>query len=281
MKLAELRAVCISTLREHRSARPEYVTDQIISRKLDISRAEMITKYDNELSPHACEGIISMVERRLKDEPLSYILGEAEFYGRSFKVGNGCLIPRPETELLVEAVLDLSPNIVKFADWCTGSGCIGITMLYEVPNSTAYGIDCSADALEWCRQNVELHGMSERFTILCEPDPAKCAIELNSLDCIIANPPYIPSREIKTLMSDVRDYEPHEALDGGVDGLDTALMILSAAPKFLKRGGYVAMETAGKWQIDKLVEIACPQLEFIREIYDYSNIARHVILKYS
>lgn len=280
MKLVELRSACLFKLHEHGSDRPEYVADLIISKQLGIPRALLITRYDIELSPHKCEGIISMVERRLNNEPLSYILGEAEFYGRSFKVGTGCLIPRPETELLVEALLELSPNAPLFADWCTGSGCIGITLLHEMRDSEAYGIDSSQEALEWCAMNSEIHGMTDRFKLICESNPVKCLIGNGSLDFIVANPPYIPSHEVDGLMSDVRDYEPHEALDGGEDGTEIALMILSAAPIFLRHGGLLAMEIAGEWQIEKLLDAAAEHFEFVRRIYDYNHIARHAILRY-
>lgn len=277
MNVGEIRKVCIKQLSDSGIERPSYVTDLILARTLETNKALLITKYDDELSLAQCEGIYRMIAERVKREPLSYILGEAEFYGRVFKVGPGTLIPRPETELLVEAVLKLTPDATRFADWCTGSGCLGITGLLENTNCIAYGVDSSEIALKWAQINSSVYNLEERFCLICNPEPTTCSIEAHSLDYIIANPPYIPSGEIPFLMDDVRDYEPHEALDGGADGLDVYRKLISAAPYFLKTGGYFAVETGGNLQSSQLLNIVGDNFSLRDKIYDYDGILRHLI----
>ena len=230
-----------------------------------------------EVSETQADLIDTMAEERLKRRPLSYIVGESEFYGRQFKVGSGCFIPRPETELLVEEVLNLCPNAKFFADWCTGSGCIGISILLESPNTFGYGIDSSPEALKWTKKNLELYSLSDRFFLLNQSDPSKCNIRKNSLDFIISNPPYIPSSLVNGLMIDVLNYEPNEALDGGVEGLDVLVKIIKTAPNFLKPNGIIAFETDGKQQIEKLQKFISPKFELTKVVYDYNGIARHII----
>ena len=277
MKVAEIRRKCVEKLRCAEIERPEYVTDIFLSRVLNISRPLLITKYDDELSADESGALYAMCEKRAKRVPLSYIIGESEFYGRIFKVGNGSLIPRPETELLAEALLKLVPNAEKFADWCTGSGCIGITLLLEMPRAVAYGIDSSADALKWAEANSSMYDLGARFSLICESEPLICPIEPGSLDFIVSNPPYIPSSEIAGLMSDVRDYEPHEALDGGADGLDIYRKLILAASLFLKPGGYFAVETGGDLQSGQLLKIVGGNFSLSNKIYDYNGILRHLI----
>ena len=136
-------------------------------------------------------------------------LHEAEFYGYSFKVGRGVLIPRPETELLVEEALRLFPRgtAARFADWCTGSGCIAAALLLENPALSALGVDKSRSALKWAAINRKLHGLEERFELLRNAEPSLAPVADGSLDFIVTNPPYIPRRELDGLMSEVRDYE--------------------------------------------------------------------------
>lgn len=277
MKAAAIRRECIEKLKSAHIERPEYVTDVFLSKVLNIPKSLLITRYESNLSECESEKLISMCDSRVKRVPLSYILGEAEFYGRVFKVGTGSLIPRPETELLVEAILELAPDARIFADWCTGSGCIGITLLLEMPQSTAYGIDSSPDALKWAGENSDMYGLGGRFSLICEPEPMKCAIAPASLDFIAANPPYILSSEIDGLMSDVRDYEPREALDGGADGLEIYRKLISAASYFLKPGGYLAFETGGNSQSSQLLNIVGGNFSLSNKIYDYNGILRHLI----
>ena len=277
MKLAQLRRECVERLTKEEVDRPFYVTDILLTRALGVAKPLLITKYDEEVPPRVCEGIFAQVARRLVREPLSYIIGEAEFYGRPFSVGPGCLIPRPETELLVEAMLKLAPSSGCFADWCTGSGCIGITLALERPGLTGIGVDCSAAALEYAGENIRRHAVGGRFKLLQNSEPSEAAVEPGSLDFITANPPYIPAAEMSGLMPDVRDYEPHEALDGGENGTELYVKFFAAFPRFLRDGGYLGVETAGDEQCVLLNKMVPDCFVPADKVYDYGGKLRHLI----
>ncbi|MGD9666566.1 MAG: peptide chain release factor N(5)-glutamine methyltransferase [Synergistaceae bacterium] len=279
MKLYELRSECVEILLREGTDRPFYAVDLIISRVLGIERALLITKGEMEIPAQKCVGILSMTEERSRRVPLSYILGEAEFYGRPFEIGEGCLIPRPETELLVEEMLRACPNASRFADWCTGSGCIGITLILENDNLSGYGIDSSQKALDWAVLNTNKYNLNSRFDLICNSDPSVCGIESGSLDFIVANPPYIPTKDIDGLMADVRDHEPLEALDGGEDGADLYRLFFTHFPKLLKDEGLIGFEIAGDEQAEILLSAAPPDFVLTNRIFDYNGILRHLTWK--
>lgn len=279
MKLYELRSECVEILLKEGTDRPFYAVDLIISRVLGIERALLITKGEMEIPAQKCVGILSMTEERSRRVPLSYILGEAEFYGRPFEIGEGCLIPRPETELLVEEMLRACPNASRFADWCTGSGCIGITLILENDNLSGYGIDSSQKALDWAVLNTNKYNLNSRFDLICNSDPSVCGIESGSLDFIVANPPYIPTKDIDGLMADVRDHEPLEALDGGEDGADLYRLFFTHFPKLLKDEGLIGFEIAGDEQAEILLSAAPRDFVLTNRIFDYNGILRHLTWK--
>ena len=279
MKLSELRSECLSMLLKEGIERPFYTVDLILSKALGIERALLIAKGYMEIPAQKCVGILSMTEKRSARVPLSYILGEAEFYGRPFEVGEGCLIPRPETELLVEEMLNACPDAEGFADWCTGSGCIGLTLLLENQNLSGYGIDSSQNALNWADLNTYKYNLKSRFSLILNSDPSVCDIPPGSLDFIVANPPYIPSKEVNRLMSDVKDHEPIEALDGGEDGTKLYRLFFESFPRFLKDGGFMGFETGGDEQADILISMVPGNFVLMNRIFDYNGILRHLTWK--
>jgi release factor glutamine methyltransferase len=279
LKLSDLRSQCLGILLKEGIERPYYTIDLILSKTLGIERALLIAKDDMEIPTQKCVGILSMAEKRARRIPLSYIIGEAEFYGRPFEVGEGCLIPRPETELLVEEMLRACPEASRFADWCTGSGCIGITMILENDDLSGYGVDSSETALRWAVLNAKKYNLESKFKLILNSDPSLCNIGHESLDFIVANPPYIPSHEIEGLMPDVRDNEPLEALDGGEEGIDVYSLLFSGLPKFLKTGGILGFEIAGDEQAKLLMSIAPQDLVLMNKIFDYNGILRHLTWK--
>lgn len=177
------------------------------------------------------------VHKRAEHIPLQYIIGEQEFMGLRFKVNSNVLIPRQDTETLVEQVLKIVKPGMKVLDLCTGSGCVLISVLKNAPELTGMGSDISKTALLVAKENAKLHEVdaewvrSDLFDNITE-----------TFDVIMANPPYIPTGEILSLMPEVRDFEPENALDGGADGLDFYRKIAGQVKDYLNPGGYVYME---------------------------------------
>ena len=177
------------------------------------------------------------VQKRAEHIPLQHIIGEQEFMGLRFKVNSNVLIPRQDTETLVEQVLKIVKPGMKVLDLCTGSGCVLISVLKNAPELTGMGSDISKTALLVAKENAKLHEVdadwirSDLFDNITE-----------TFDVIMANPPYIPTGEILSLMPEVRDFEPENALDGGADGLDFYRKIAGQVKDYLNPGGYVYME---------------------------------------
>ena len=217
----------------------------ITAHALGVSHAEFYTR--PEFTADEERKINALISRRVIDrEPLQYILGEADFYGRDFHVGRGVLIPRADTETLIEGVKKCfnADDEFRFLDWGTGSGCIAITILLEFPKSSAYMLDISNEALSYARENLRRYGLNGR---------AETGREVSGeFDLIVSNPPYIPTGEIEGLMSEVRDYEPHTALDGGIDGMKYYREIFALAVKHLKNDGYIIFETGSMNQVKAL-----------------------------
>ncbi|HXG23708.1 MAG TPA: peptide chain release factor N(5)-glutamine methyltransferase, partial [Chthonomonadales bacterium] len=176
--------------------------------------------------------------------PLAYLLGTKEFYGLPFTVTPATLIPRPETELLVDFAIEMlqihpQPHIVDIG---TGSGCIAVAMAVHLPRARIIATDISAEALAMAKSNAERHNVSKQI-LFVRGNLLDCLAE-QSADLILANPPYIPAREISSLQPEVRDYEPRIALDAGVDGMAFHRAIIAEACRVLAPGGWLALEVA-------------------------------------
>jgi release factor glutamine methyltransferase len=187
----------------------------------------------------------SMVARRLRHEPIQYILGHVDFIGLTIRVGPGVLIPRPETEFMVEHTLKSLtsvPRPLTILDLCTGSGCIALAMAKAFPGSMVYGIDISESAIGFANENAEINGI-ENVTFL-QGDLYMPVPDGVAFDLIISNPPYIKSGQIEGLQPEVRDWEPLASLDGGRGGLDYYRRIIPGARKFLAGNGMLVLEIA-------------------------------------
>lgn len=179
--------------------------------------------------------------RRLKNgEPLAYIIGEWYFYSETYKLNSDCLIPRPDTEHLVDHLINNLPKNGVFADLCTGSGCIAISVLAHRPDTKALAVDISSGALEMARINAELNGVSDRITLRQADVLGGTALGSECFDAIVSNPPYIRTEVLDTL--EVSKNEPRIALDGGFDGLDFYRTIYSQYRKNVVCGGFIACE---------------------------------------
>lgn len=234
-----------------------------------------------------------LLERKMKGEPVQYIIGEQHFYGRVFEVTEAVLIPRPETELLAEAVLQLAdrmwPNAnaatsqLSILDVGTGSGILAITLAAERPGWRVTASDLSPEALLMAQRNAVSHGVAERMTFvqgdllspfLAGGPYAKYA----PIDVFVSNPPYIPSSDIPGLQREVRDHEPHLALDGGEDGLNPYRILAEQLPRLPQLPRLVAWEV-GAGQAEDVAELlrGVAAWDEIRFVKDYAGIDRHVV----
>lgn len=202
-----------------------------------IERSYYYVHWEEDITQDAQKEYEIAVQKRAEHIPLQYIIGEQEFMGLRFKVNSNVLIPRQDTETLVEQVLKIVKPGMKVLDLCTGSGCVLISVLKNAPELTGMGSDISKTALLVAKENAKLHEVdaewvrSDLFDNITE-----------TFDVIMANPPYIPTGEILSLMPEVRDFEPENALDGGADGLDFYRKIAGQVKDYLNPGGYVYME---------------------------------------
>jgi len=185
------------------------------------------------------------LERRLKSEPLAYIIGEWEFYGLPFIVNESVMIPRIDTELLVRETINVLNRKVwqtRLLDLCTGSGCVGLAIAANVTNCRIVMVDSSEKALAVCRANMLKNKLSRNITAMDVDILIKPPALLGEFDVIVSNPPYIPTGDIEDLDDSVKDYEPRGALDGGEDGLDYHRAIVENWRRVLKPGGHIILE---------------------------------------
>lgn len=223
---------------------PRLTSEILLAHVLKVDRVRLYVDLDRPLSKDELATFRALIERRLSGEPTQYLVGVKEFYGRKFKVDARVLIPRPETELLVEAALQKLPkdSPSRVLDLCTGSGCIAVTIAAERPQASVWAVDLSKDACAVASENAEALGVGGRVTIR-EGDLYAPIPEGAKFDLIVSNPPYIKSAEIPGLMIEVRK-EPLLALDGGPEGVDVIRRIAQDGARFLKAGGTLALEIA-------------------------------------
>ena len=232
-------------LAAHPDLRPTAVPDAtvLLMHALGLDRAGLIAHPERSLTREQLADIQRLVERRLRFEPIQYILGIQEFYGLELKVSPAVLIPRPETEILVEAVLTRLPHDspVRIVDIGTGSGAIAIALAVGLRQAHVTALDLSPAALEVACENAAMHGVAGRVRFL-ESDLLAAVAGEPKLDAIVSNPPYIPDSDAPTLHTQVREFEPKMALFAGVEGLDIYARLIPEAARLLKPGGLLAME---------------------------------------
>ncbi len=221
---------------------PRLTTEMLLAHVLKVSRVRLYVDLDRPLEKEELAAFRALIARRTAGEPTQYITGVREFYNRPFKVDARVLIPRPETELLVEAALHALPKDAPGAalDVCTGSGCIAISLAAERPQATVTATDLSPDACAMARENAQALGVAERVRILegslYTPLPPDALFQV-----VVSNPPYIATGEIPGLSAEVRR-EPRMALDGGPDGLGLLRQVITGARRVLAPGGLLALE---------------------------------------
>jgi release factor glutamine methyltransferase len=221
---------------------PRLTTEVLLAHVLKTTRVRLYVDLDRPLDKEELAAFKALIARRMAGEPTQYLTGVREFYNRPFKVDARVLIPRPETELLVEAALHALPKDGPGAalDVCTGSGCIAISLAAERPQATVLATDLSPDACALARENAQALGVADRVSVLhgslFTPLPPEARFQV-----VVSNPPYIASGEIPGLSAEVRR-EPRMALDGGPDGLGLVRQVIEGARRVLAPGGLLAME---------------------------------------
>jgi len=252
----------------------------LLTHVLDVDRSFLIRNSEDMVDEAAFNRFRLLVERRASGEPAQYITGYQDFYGRRFKVNPDVLIPRPETELLVENALSGIPFTDGFSvcDVGTGSGCIAITVLCERPLVRAVALDVSEGALQLARGNAEALGVADRIQFV-KSDCFDALPTSAKFDLIISNPPYVSANVLPGLQREVRDHEPVVALSPGEDGLTIIRRLLIDAPAFLKPEGRLFMEI-GFDQGDAVRSLVEPNVwQLVDMIPDLQQIPRIVVLK--
>jgi release factor glutamine methyltransferase len=222
---------------------PRLDAELLLGRALARSRIQLIADAKTPLEGDALARFRGLVKRRRAREPVAYILGEREFYGRPFRVDRRVLVPRPDTETLVDVALERTADramSMRALDLCTGSGCVAITLARERPTTLVFAADVSADALAVARDNLLRLGAYNvalrQGDLFAAVDPAL------RFDLVTANPPYIANGEIESLEPEIRDHEPRLALEGGADGLALVRRLVADAPARMAAGGKLAVE---------------------------------------
>ncbi|MBN2300928.1 MAG: peptide chain release factor N(5)-glutamine methyltransferase [Lentisphaerae bacterium] len=245
-KLADVLKAGTEYLAERNIEHPRLICELLAARLLNCKRLDLYLQFEAVISAKQLDAMRRGVVRAGKGEPIQYILKQTEFYGRSFKTDSRALIPRPETETLVEKVLaekkiwSIETGRPLVVDVGTGTGCIVLTLASECPNADYVAIDTSADAIELARENAVALGLQDSVTLRHGELPEY--VEAESARAIVANLPYIPTDICEQLPMNVRNYEPRQALDGGPDGLSVINVIAQDAACALQSGGMLFLE---------------------------------------
>ena len=264
----------------------ERETEILLSYSLEMSRSEIYLNFDRVLKDIEKKQLEKKIHKRIDKIPLQYITKHQEFMGMDFLVKKGVLIPRPETEILVEEVIKKLKNYkysndLRVVDLGTGTGVIAISIAKFIDNITIYATDISKKSLQTALKNTRKHDCEDKISFL-QGDLFESfigRIEKGSLDGIVSNPPYIDSYDFKLLPPEIKDNEPKLALYGGIDGLNYYRKIIRISPKFLKKNGFVALEV-GAGQAKKVKELILEENNFkqnVEIVRDYSGIERVVI----
>jgi release factor glutamine methyltransferase len=261
---------------------PRLQTELLLAHLLKMPRLKLYLNFERVLAPSETNALRELIKRRSRREPLQHITGSTSFCGFEIAVNRHALVPRPETELLAELgwnfLSTLNSRLSTALDFGTGTGCIAITLAEKCPNAKIMALDISAEALTLAKQNAAKSNVAKRIEFL-QGDGFPALPENIKFDLIISNPPYIPSAEIATLQPEVRDFDPHDALDGGADGLDFYRKLAAEAKPFLKPAGKIALEfgdgQAGA--IRKIFETEKWIVEAVKK--DYAQRARILMVK--
>ena len=279
MKILETIKLGSKLLRKREICSHILDSEILLSNVLNKSREKILVNSDQKLNSSSILKFKKYIRRRSKNEPVAYILGEKEFWSKKFIVNKDTLIPRPETELLVEKLVKLfKGKKISILDIGTGSGCIILSLLSNLEKSVGLGVDVSNKAILIANKNAKRHELSNRVKFL---NKSFESIFSKKFDLIVSNPPYIERKNIKNLSEDIRRFEPIMALDGGNDGLDLIKKVIYKSKRILKINGTLALEI-GNEQIKKVSKILFDNNFRIKNVIkDYKNNVRCLIAEYN
>lgn len=254
----------------------------LLAHCLRCTRLDLYLRYDQPLSPDELDCYKRLLRRRLAHEPTQYITGHQEFWSLDFLVSPAVLIPRPETEVIIEAVLKYAADLPdgpanrRILDVGTGSGVLAVVLAKEVPQAQVVALDQSAAALALARENIRRHEVQDRVALV-QGDLLTPLAPEPFFDIIVSNPPYIPTGEWEQLPADIKDYEPRLALDGGPDGLAVIRLLVAELHQLLRPGGLVALEV-GQDQAEAVAQLLAQTQAYAppRILSDYQRIGRVV-----
>jgi len=266
---------------------PRLAAELLLGHVLTIPRIKLYTDYERQLDAGQLQAYRELVRRAAEEEPVAYLTGHAHFFNLEFEVTRDVLIPRPDTETLVENVIQLvrrqagfeSPRVL---DLCTGSGCIAAAIAHNVKDAVVIATDISPAAVSLARKNLDRLGLSQRVTVEAGDlfAPLDRMVDRQPFQLLVANPPYIPTGQIPQLDRSVREYEPLSALDGGLDGLAIHRRILAESPSRLLPGAHVFLEIAfDQADLARRITAEHPEFSDIRILKDQAGHDRVLTMR--
>lgn len=269
-------------LRENRIESPRLCAELLLASALGCQRIELYTRYDSTPAAAVLDRFRDWVRQAADGKPVAYLIGTREFFSLEFEVTPDVLIPRPETETLVERAIEaaraapLGESATAVLDLCTGSGCIAISLAKHLPQARLVATDISTAALEVARRNADRHGVGERIAFYAG-DLYDAIPDAALFDIITCNPPYVSTTDTESLDANVRAHEPHVALFGGSDGLEVIRRVIDGAAERLSQGGMLFTEVAYNQAAAVralFAEAHWDQIETYRDLADHERIVQ-------
>jgi release factor glutamine methyltransferase len=256
---------------------PRLDAELLLAHALSCSRTRLYVDYDKPLSADELARVKPLFQRRAQREPVAYILGVREFYGRPFRVRPGVFIPRPETELLVRMAVEAVPEAARVLDLCAGSGAVGVTIAAELPASRADLVEASPEAAAAARENAE--ALAPGRVRVFEGDLFAALPEPERYDAVLANPPYVPERDRGRLAPEIVVHEPAEALFAGEGGLQVIRRIVAEAKNWLAPGGFLGIEIDPSLTGEVCALYARCGFQEVSVVKDLAALDRHVVAR--
>ena len=284
-KIKDLLSVAADYLRQKGIENPRLTVEVLLAYVLKLDRIGLYLDFDKPLTKKEVSDFRALVQRRIAHEPLQYITGKQEFWSLDFEVNRKVLVPRPETEILLEQAISLSKTVqssslrfCRILDLCTGSGVVAVVAAREIDHARVWAADISEDALAVAKRNADAHKVSEKIEFL--QGDLWAPIRNLRFDLILSNPPYVSSSEYPDLPPEVRDYEPKIALDGKNEGLYAIKKIIKYAPHFMDSGGWLLIEMSPQ-QTEKVMTMMDQMKAYtnIKRVKDYSRSYRVVLAR--